>query len=160
MIAAGVRKKAPVFLLVLILFVALPPAANWAVFKRLEKRLDLRIEGRFAPVPFAPVFYLKNTRFEWKGKVFFENGDLKVDYRPLSFFSSEGMRTRLSGKNLDVRLLGDWAMMQGVEKAHLEKFDADFSLGRKGLNEIYYLQVESDVFQFHIKKSANNNLSG
>ena len=123
------------------------------VFRRLEKKLDIQIQGGFAPVMFAPVFYLKKARFEWNRKVRFENGDLKAEYNPFSFFSPEGMRIRLSGKNLDVRLLGDWAAMQGVEQAHLEKLEADFSLGRKGLNEIYYLQVESNAFRFHIEKS-------
>lgn len=148
------QRKIPAVFLIVLLFAGLPPAASWIVFKRLEKRLDLQIKGRFAPVIFAPVFYLKKARFEWNGKVRFENGDLKADYDLFSFFSPQGVRVRLSGKNLDVRLLGDWAMMQGVEQAHLEKFEVDFSLGRKGLNEIYYLQVDSNVFRFHMEKSG------
>ncbi len=156
------NSKNNIFLILLIaLFLAvLPPAGSWMVCKRLEKRLDVKIEGDFVPAMLLPVFYLKNTRFEWKGKVRFEKGDLRVAYEPLSFFSRKGVRIRLSGKDLEMRLLGDWATMQGVEKTHLEKFEADFSVGAKGLNEIYYSEAQSKAFQFHIKKSENNSTAG
>ncbi len=144
----------PILFLVLFL-AALLPAGSWLVFKRLEKRLDVKIQAHFSPAIFSPVFYLKNAHFEWKGKVRFEKGDLKVAYEPFSFFSREGLRIRLSGENLEMRLLGDWAAMQGVEHARVEKFGADFSVGAKGLNEIYYAEAHSSAFQFHIEKREN-----
>ena len=149
------------FIGVMALFLAtLPLIASWSVCQRLENRLNIQIEGRFVPVLFAPVFYLKDTQFEWNRKVRFEKGDLKVAYEPLSLLSREGLRVRLSGKDLKIRLLGDWARMQGVENADLEKFRADFSLGRKGLNEIYCVEAESKAFQFHLEKSENKSITG
>lgn len=145
---------------VLVLFLAgLPVLGSWSVYKRLESRLDLKIQGRFSPRIFASAFDLNNAQFEWNGKVLFEKGDLKVEYNPFSFFLPQGLRVRLTGKNLQVRLLGDWAKMQGVEKADLQKFEADFSLGRKGLNEIYCVEVQSQVFQFQLKKSEDNSIA-
>ena len=155
------KVKKNIFLLILIVFLlaVFPLAGSLAVCKHLEHRLDIKIQGQFAPGLFTPAFYLKNARFEWNGKVRFENGDLKVEYNPFSFLMPEGLRVRLTGKNLQVRLLGDWAKMQGVEKADLEKFEADFSLGRKGLNEIYCVEVESKAFQFHLRKSENKSIT-
>ena len=134
------------------------PGAFW-VRRQLQHRLDIKIEGNFIPMPFVPVFYLKDAHFEWRGRLRFENGDLKVCYNPFSFFAGRGIRIQLKGKKLDVRLLGDWAKMQGVEQASIEKLEADFSLGKKGLSEIYSVDVQSKAFQFRLKKSENNSKS-
>src|SRR3990167_3298335 len=102
--------KNNIFLILLaavLLPVALPPVGGWMIRERLEKRLDIKIKGNFVPAMFSTVFYLKNARFEWKGKVRFEKGDLRVAYELLSFFSNRGVRIRLSGKDLEMRLLGD-----------------------------------------------------
>ena len=147
------QKKIVFGVILFLLLIDLPVIGSWLVYRRIQNRLDLKIQGQFVSRIFVPVFYVRNASFEWNGKVRFEHGDLQVNYRPFSFLSPAGLRIHLSGENLQVRLLGDWAKMEGVENADLEKFDADFSLGRKGLNEIYWVQVESRAFQFHLKKS-------
>ena len=146
------RKILPCFFLLLVLS-GLPVLGSRIVYGVIQHRLKIKMEGRFVPQIAKTSFYLKDAYFQWEDKVRFENGDLRVDYSPVSFLNPNGLRIRLSGKNLQVHLLGDWAKMEGVERATLEKFNADFSLGRKGLNEIYWVQVDSRAFQFQLKKS-------
>ncbi len=147
------KKNSRLFLIAFIFLAGLPVLTSWGIYKHLENRLEIKIRGQFLPVPFAPVFYLKNAQFQWNGKVHFENGHLKVSYNPFSFLSSRGVRVRLTGGGLQVQLLGDWAKMQGVEKAALERFKAEFSVGANGINEIYCVEVQSPAFQFNLKET-------
>ena len=148
------KRAVPIFLCFVLIAAAPIVGACWVHYE-LQRRLEMKIEGKFIPMPFAPVFYLKDSHFEWNGKVRFESGDLKIQYNPFFLLAGGGIHVRLEGKNLQVRLLGDWAKMQGVEQAAIENLEADFSLGKKGLSEVYFVDVRSRAFQFKLKKSDN-----
>lgn len=126
---------------------------GWGVWHELEKRLDTKISGSYAPAFFLPSFEIRDVRFEWDEKVKLLSGHLKVGYDPLGFLFGQDLRVRLSGRDLKAELLGEWAESQGLRELPLEEFQAEITVGPKGLKEISSLTVESSVFQFHIQKT-------
>ena len=120
----------------------------------MEERMNLKIHGIFLPVFFLPTFYLQNTSLEWDQHVKVISGTLRVDYDLFSFLPGDGLSVRLSGKKLSVELLGDWAAMEGVRSAQIDRFEAKFKLGKEGIREIDYFTAESPAFQFRLKRGA------
>lgn len=151
------RSRPVVLVLALLIFVAVffSLGGMWVQFQ-IQKRIHLELRGNFAPVFFRPSFYLRNAHVEWKRKVELESGTLKVEYNPVSLLTGKYLRVKLSGENLPIQFLGEWAQMQGIQKVTLKNFDADLELDASGIREIFYLNAESPGFQFHIKKSENN----
>ena len=142
------------FLLVLSL---LPPLASFWVREEMSRRTKIKIQGRFEPLFFLPVFYLKDVHLEWSGKVAAHSGDLRIEFDPF-FFLRPDLRVKLSSQNLSVTFLGDWAKNQGVRSTELKVFEADLALGREGIREIYSLEARSPEFQFHLEKSEDSNV--
>lgn len=136
-----------------VLWVAVAVVSGFVVFHQIQKRLDLQIEAKFVPSFLLPGFDLKNVRFQWEGHVEFLSGDVRVQYDPLSLLFGKQIRIRVRSESSSVRLIGDWARMQGVEKARVDRLDAEVGLGRKGIREIYGVELESPEFQFHVRKS-------
>lgn len=141
-------------LLVLLVILMLAPAAVglW-VYGAIQHRMNLDFKGTFVPTVLQPVFYLRNARFEWQDKVRFVSGTLKVEYDPLSLIRRNPIRLKLQGQNIEIEFLGDWAEIQGVENVTLDEFRVDFGVSPDGIREIYFLDAQSPVFQFHVEKS-------
>lgn len=123
----------------------------WVAFA-IQHRLKLEVHGSYLPVPFFPAFYLRDANFSWKGKVTLVSGNLKVHYSPVALLLGR-VRTQISGKDLRIRLEGDWAQMQQVESVTLKKFEADLEIGPEGVREIYLLDAYSPEFQFRIHQN-------
>ncbi len=138
---------------VLVLAVLIPPVVGYGVFRRLQSRLKLKIQGQYAPVLFLPEFKVKNASFRWEDKVELMAGDIRVEYRPLSVFWGDNLCVKVSGAGVKVKLLGSWAAMQGVQDSTVETFEADLGISAKGLKEILGVEIVSPQFQFRIKKS-------
>ena len=147
------RKITTALFFLLVLAVFGPAVAGFWVRSKIEHCLKTQIAGTYVPRWFRPSFTLRNVRFEWKQKVEFVSGDLRVDYRPWSLISGGPLRVRLSSGKLGVRLKGEWARLEGVEDLSLDRFEADLGFGREGIREIYGVEALSPRFQFHIKNS-------
>lgn len=132
---------------------AVPAVGGLAVSHLIQRRLDLKVEGIFVPIPFFPAFYLRDARFHWKDRVELLSGDLKVDYDPASFVAGRILRVRLSGNHLEIRLLGRWAELEDTEHAQVDQFHAGLGFGPQGLEEIDSVRLQSPTFQFQIRKT-------
>ena len=133
----------------------LPPTlGGWIVQAKIQNRIQLKIKGTYLPIPFSSVFYLRNAQFSWDDRIQLLAGHLKVSY---DFRSLAGrkLRVRLSSRDLNIRLLGGWAEMEGVGDAHVRRFYADLGFGPKGIEEIFEAEVDSPAFQFRIQKTEN-----
>ncbi len=135
-----------------IFLLAWPVVCGYWVKSRIEHRMKMPVRGTYVPVFLVPSFYLKNAEFEMPGKVKLLSGHLKVDYDPFSVFLGN-MRVKLSSDRIQMRLLGAWAELEGVEDASVDHFEAEVGIGPKGLSEIYAVNAKSQSFQFQIKKS-------
>ncbi len=118
----------------------------------IQHRLKLEVRGSYLPVPFFPAFYLRGANFSWREKVTLVSGNLKVHYSPVALLLGR-VRTQISGKDLRIRLEGDWAKMQQVESVTLNSFEADLEIGPEGIREIYLLDAYSPEFQFRIHQN-------
>lgn len=129
------------------------PLAGFWVRREVERRMKVEIGGTYVPVPFAPSFYLRDSRFKWDEKVKLISGDLKVDFNPLSIFLGGLLEIQLTSSGPEIELLGEWAELQGVRRLRLDHVKAHLGLAAGGVREIYSLHAASPVFQFHIQKS-------
>lgn len=135
------------------LWLVVAPASGFLVFHQIQRCLDLKIAGQFVPSFLFPGFYVRDVRFQWEGRVEFLSGDVEVRYDPLSAILGKLLRIRVKSESSSIRLTGDWARMQGVEQARVDRLDAEVGLARKGIREIYGIELESPEFQFHVRKS-------
>ncbi len=154
------RGKIRSILFLLLFAMFLPPLLGVGVWQTLQHRLGIRVGGVYCPSILVPSFTIRGAHFEWDDKVKLVSGNIKVGYHPVSYLvrnflltRSAPLRTRLSGRNLDIELLGNWSQMQGLHRVKLDLFEADLVFGPSGIQEIYLLRAESPQFQFHIEKS-------
>ncbi len=133
--------------------VVLPAAGDLKVRRELEKRLQIKLEGKIMPGFFTPSFHVRDARFEWEDKVKLLSGDLIFDYDPAFLLGKESLRIRCRARNCQARLLGSWADMQGVGDLAITRLDADLTLDRSGLREVNAILVDSPAFQFHMEKT-------
>lgn len=123
--------------------------------KAVERSLEIRLEGTLEPVFLKPAFHLRGAGFTWNGRVRLISGDLSVSYDPFFLLKRGNLRVKISGEALQIRLEGDWARLQGVTDAKLDRLTADLGLDRSGVREIYEIDAKSSQFQFQILKSEN-----
>ena len=65
-------------------------------------------------------------------KVQLQKGDLLVDYKLIDLLKGWPLRVQFSGQNVGIRLLGEWAEIQGLEDVVLDEFYVDVAVtGRK-----------------------------
>lgn len=143
--------------------VVLPSLIGLGVWRELQHRLKIEMGGKFVPAVLLPSFEIRDAHFEWDDKVKLISGHLKVEYHPMAYLLSRGpwipartpaaLRITLSGNQLVAELLGSWAERQGLRSLPIDRFHADLALGPRGLDEIFSLEVDSPVFQFHVQKS-------
>ena len=123
------------------------------VHRELEHRMHLKFEGILIPAVFQPAYTLKEAHFLWEDKVLVQSGDLKIQYDPFFFIKGTTLRVRISSTLISAELLGEWQKLQGVRQIHAQRFVADLDFNKKGIEDIYYLDLLSPEFQFRIKKS-------
>ncbi|MBI3312999.1 MAG: hypothetical protein HYZ83_02035 [Candidatus Omnitrophica bacterium] len=141
------------FALGVFLLVILPVFSGVLIYHKIQQNMKVRIEGNFIPFLVIPGFQVRSAHFVWNGKVELVSGNLNVHYRLSSFLPFSRLRIRVEGKALKVKLLGDWAVSQGIEDIDLDFFYADLGLTKQGMREIYGIEAMSPKFQFRIKKS-------
>lgn len=151
----GFTRKFRIFFFVFSFLIIFPVGSSFFVRMKLEHLLKAEVKGNFVPVPGVPTFYFKNADFEWEHKVKFVSGDLKVEYDLFSLLR-RSLRIKISGKYLQIKLLGDWAAMEGVQDATLDSLYADLEFDQHGIRELNQVEAKSPKFQFHVKKSENN----
>jgi hypothetical protein len=147
------KKSVSIALLCFLLAGVLPPLSGYLVYREIQHRMKLKIAGDFSPAFHFPGFYLRNAHFQWEDRVELLSGNMTVQYDPLSLLRGELLRIVISSRGAAIRLTGAWEKMQGVNNAVIDVFDCDLGLGRKGIREIYGLELRSPAFQFHVKKS-------
>lgn len=154
---AGTPRASQVLLVFLILILAAlaPPAAGLWVHHEIQHRMKFRIEGKVVPDFFRSSYSIENARFLWERRVSLRSGRLKVAYDLGTYLRSGILRVRLSSPDLHLELLGSWAKLQGASDVRAAKFEADLGIGREGLEEIFFIEIESPAFQFRIRNSDN-----
>lgn len=131
--------------------VVLQAAAGLFIRGELERRLKIKIEGRYEPSFLQPQFYLRDARFELKKKFRVSAGDLEVRYNPLPLGPSP-LHVWLKGVGLKLQLLDSWAEMQGTNKEVLvTRFEAELQLSGKNLM-LHSIHLESPAFEFNIQE--------
>ncbi|MBU9889331.1 MAG: hypothetical protein KTQ49_05635 [Candidatus Omnitrophica bacterium] len=150
------RKLAAVLGAVLFL-VFLSLGTNYWVYSELQKRLEIRLTGKYIPSLFLPAFKLRQCSFSWEDHLRLEQGDLKVTFDPLALLFHRRLRIIVSGRDNRITFLGDWARQQGVEMAVIDSMTADVVLGRRGLSEINEAEVLSKSFQFSLRNAEKKD---
>lgn len=141
-------------LIVLALFFSVPYVSNLWVGNQLQKELDLEFEGKVKPKMFVAAFDVVDPKITWNERISLSRGKLSVDYQLLDLLTGLPLRLQFSGENVGVKLLGDWAQMQGVEDAVLDKLFVDVAVGRSGLEEVYSVFVKSPKLNFEMKETV------
>ncbi len=132
--------------LLLVLFVlgwGIPLALGLWVRQEIERRLAIKVEGILWPGFFQPSFELKTAHFTWTDRLKLISGDLKVDYDLISLLNQRRIRVKISGRDLQTSLLGEWAENQGLSDLKFNDFFADFEVGKQGLEEVNVLKAHS-----------------
>lgn len=129
---------------------------NFWVYHELQRRLDIRFEGKYRPALFIPSFTLERGVFSWKDRVELLEGNFKVTFDPLTLVSHQGLRIIVESRGIKIRLLGSWALQQGIEEATVDLLVADVVLGRRGLSGINEVEVVSKSFQFSLKNADSS----
>lgn len=142
----------PVLLSLLILLSLQWGASIW-IQQEIQKRLEIRLTGNFWPLPLLPSVVGDPAGLEWKNRVTILSGKLKIDYNVFPLLFQNSIRIQITGKNLQARLFGDWAKLQGVENIQIDHLDADLEIVKKGLGEVYEVHAESPSFHFVIEKN-------
>ncbi len=145
-------RKITLGLLVLLsaLAVGFSPAAGWWVLKRVEKSLDVPVQGRFEPHYFQTSFTVRQARFNWENKISLDAGDIKVDYDLLSLFSAGGITIEIRGQSLPVKFLNDLARISPREQVVLDEFFAELVINTQGLKEVVALRIKAPELQFQM----------
>lgn len=146
--AGGHAAKVAVFFAAAWLFFV---GAEYWVFDQIQRRIEVRISGTWVPSLWKPSFTVKQAAFEWKDRVRFLSGDVKVDYDPWDLWARRNFRIRLLSENAAIQFLGEWGQLQGGEKMTVDKLFADIALDTQGLKEIYAAEVKSPSYQFQIQ---------
>ncbi len=124
---------------------------NFWVYHELQARLKIRMSGQYIPSLFTPAFEVRHGAFTWKDRVQLVDGNFKVQFDPLTLVSQQGIRIIMTSTASKIKLLGSWALQEGVEKALVDSIVADILLGRRGLTGINEVEVLSKSFQFSLK---------
>lgn len=153
------KKKGSLFekaVLVVALFLALCVLSlglnYWAYFE-IQKRLKIQVRGYYLPAVFVPSFTVREAGFIWKDRVQLVKGDLHITFDPLSLLSYHGLRILITSKGSQIKLLGGWALQEGMKEASIDSLHADIVLGRHGLAGINGIDVFSPSFQFSLKNA-------
>ncbi len=142
----GLKKLIAVILLILcILGWGGPLALGLWVRQEIEHRLAIKVEGILWPVFFQPSFELKTAHFTWPDRLKLISGDLKIDYDLISLLNQRRIRVKISGRDLQTSLLGEWAESQGLKDLKFNDFFADFEIGKQGLEEVNVLKAHSPL---------------
>ncbi len=145
-----------VFLILIILL--LPAASGYWIRLELEKRTEMEIGGTYIPRLIFPSFFLRDAHFAWDDKVKLVSGHLKVDYDLFSLLSGRPLRVTLTSSNLTIKLLGEWADMEGISDVQLDRFYADLAFDGDGLREVFQVHAESPTLQFHFGESKRQKI--
>ncbi|HOE68106.1 MAG: hypothetical protein BWY49_01313 [Candidatus Omnitrophica bacterium ADurb.Bin314] len=132
----------------------LSASLNYFVFCELQKRLEVRVTGRFVPAVFVTAFRVKNASFSWEDRVRVARGEIRIGYDPLTIFSEQGIRIVAENSGADIELLGRWAEQQGVGSAKLDYLHADITLGHRKVTAIHAIEARSPSFHFSIKNAV------
>lgn len=127
---------------------------NYWVFREVQKRLKVRVEGRYVPSVFLSSFRLEKATFNWEDRVRLVDGSIEVGFDPKTLFSNRGIRIIVKSRNARVKLLGSWAQQEGVEDATVDTLLADIVLGRKRITGINEIVATSKSFQFSLKNAV------
>ena len=146
-------RKVSFVLAVLFVLSALSLGLNFWVYHELQARLKIRMSGTYVPAVFIPSFEVRNGTFIWEDRVQLVNGNFSVTFDPLTLVSQQGIRIILTSKASQIKLLGSWAMQEGIENATVDSMTADMILGRHGLTGINEVEVKSQAFQFSLKNA-------
>jgi hypothetical protein len=130
---------------------ALSLGLNFWVYHELQSRLKIRMSGSYVPAIFIPSFEVRNGTFYWEDRVQLVNGNFSVTFDPLTLVSQQGIRIILTSRASQIKLLGSWALQEGVENATIDSMKADIVLGRRGLAGINEVEVKSQSFKFSLK---------
>lgn len=149
----GLFKKIVSLVLFIIFLSLVSSGVNFGVYKEIQKRLSVQIEGRYIPNFFTPSFELRKGSFIWESKLQLIEGDFKVTFDPISLLTSQGIRIIVTSGGSRVKLLGDWAIQEGIEDAVVDSLVADIVLGRRGLASVNEVEVASKSFQFSLKNA-------
>lgn len=154
-VAATLGKAVGIFLLFALAASAVSLGVNYWVYREVQKRLKVRVEGQYVPSFFSASFRLDRATFNWEDKVRLLDGSLEVGFDPASLFSSRGIRIVIKSRNARIKLLGSWAVQEGVEDAMVDTLLADIVLGRRRITGINEIEAKSKSFQFSLKNVAS-----
>lgn len=129
-------------------------AAGFWVLKRLEKRAETPLHGRFLPHPLDFAFTLQEVRLDWKEEFTVLSGTVRVQYDFASLVPGKKLRTRIRGRDLVVRLRRERAEFGGLGEVRINEVNADLAFPRKGPPEIYHFEVRSPELEFRLAREA------
>ena len=124
---------------------------NYWVYQDIQKRLEIKANGRYIPSVFVPSFRLENATFNWEDKVRLVEGSIKVRFDLMPLLSGRGIRIVAESTGAKIKFLGSWALQEGIEDATVDTLYADVILGRRGLAGINTIEARSPSFQFSLK---------
>ena len=124
---------------------------NFWVYKDIQKRLEIKVDGRYIPSLLTPSFRVENGTFNWEDKVRLVDGSIKVRFDLTPLFTKKGIRIIAESPGAKIKFLGNWALQEGIEDATVDTLYADVLLGRRGLAGINTIEANSPSFQFSLK---------
>lgn len=127
------------------------------VVRFVEKALDLKVSGRIQPVRGKFEFSISSLNTEWDQKIKINSGQISVHYGIKNFNPYE-WHIRITGRNVDAELRGDWVSIAGGESALFSDFYADLMFDQNGIKEIMALRAESPTIQFRFGEASKRNL--
>lgn len=133
---------------------------NFWVFKEVQKRLKIRVQGRYIPTVYAPSFRIEHGSFNWEDKVRLVDGNVEIGFDFSTLLSQQGIRIVAKSSGARIKFLGDWALQEGIEEAAVEMLYADVILGRRGIAGINQIQVKSPSFQFSLQNVEKKDQAG
>lgn len=124
---------------------------NFWVFKEIQKRLEIKIEGHYIPAVFTPSFRIEKGSFNWEDKVSLVEGAMEVHFDLTPLIAGKGIRIVVQSPGAKIKFLGNWALQEGIEDATVDTLYADVILGRRGLSGINLIEAKSPSFQFSLR---------
>lgn len=143
------------FVLTLLLAAAVPAGASFWAWQQIRDRSGIEVAGTFRPHWGRWLFEVRDFRLNWNGRIRLSGNRLTVEYDPGSLFRQDGLKVRVSGRDLPAELDESMAVMTGRSQLRLDFLEAALILDRQGLKEVTGLDARAGVFQFRFGETEN-----
>lgn len=128
--------------------------SGYWVQAKIEKKLNLNIQGDHRADFLRPSFRIENLRMSYQNYFEVVSGNLKVRYNLLPL-TPDLLHVWIKGDELKGRVKGKLAQIPGAdEDIKFDRFEIEIKIAPQGIMLIA-ADIQSSVFQFKIQKSEN-----